>query len=77
MWASNLSGSVSLGARFGPRCQHRYSARSPSVSGSRAARCPQRAARHTGPGSTPTIYRDIKRGVTPESVEYDLEQILR
>ena len=29
MWASNLSGNVSLGAKFGPRRQHRYSASKP------------------------------------------------
>ena len=34
--------------------------RSRSVTGSGAACCAQRAARHTGPGSTSTFYRDIQ-----------------
>jgi len=77
MWASNLSGSVSLGAKFGRAASIGIALRSRSVTGSRAARCLQRAARHNGRARRLRSTATSKREIMPESLEYDLEQILR
>ena len=77
MWASNLSGSVSLGAKFGRAASIGIVLRSRSVTGSRAARCLQRAARHNGRARRLRSTATSKREIMPESLEYDLEQILR
>ena len=60
MWASNLSGSVSLGAKFGPRRQHRYSASKPLCYWFKGSMLPTKGRPPHRAGSTSTIYRDIQ-----------------
>jgi hypothetical protein len=60
MWASNLSGNVSLGAKVGPRRQYRYSASEAALLPVQGQYVATKGRPPYGAGSTSTLYRDIQ-----------------
>ena len=78
MWASNLSGSVSLGAKFGPRRQYRYSASKPLCYWFNGSMLPTKGrSPHRGGLDVYDLPRHPSAGSCLSPLAYDLERILR